>query len=64
MAEPEKQPFAGQRPCKQATKPEPSLGNESAGDSGRIVGGGVFYVVRAEAPPLLFYLGLLPFRRC
>jgi hypothetical protein len=39
---------ARQRPCKQATIPEPSLGNESASNNGRTVGGGVLYTVRAE----------------
>jgi hypothetical protein len=48
--------IARQRPCKQATIPEPSLGNELASNNGRTVGGGVFiaihaffYAVRSEA---------------
>jgi hypothetical protein len=39
---------ARQRRCKQATMPEPSLGNESAGNNGETTGGGVFYAVSAE----------------
>jgi hypothetical protein len=39
----------GTRPCKQATIPEPSLFNESAGNNGGTIGGGAFYAVSAEA---------------
>jgi hypothetical protein len=41
--------IARQLPCKQAAIPEPSLGNESASNSGWTVGGDVFCAVRALA---------------
>jgi hypothetical protein len=41
--------IATQRPCKQATVPKSSLGNESASNNGETVGGGVFCAVQAEA---------------
>jgi hypothetical protein len=41
--------IARQRPRKQATIPEPSLGNDSARNNEGTVGEGVFYAARAEA---------------
>jgi hypothetical protein len=40
---------ARERPCKQETIPEPSLGNGYASNNGDTIGGGVFYAALAEA---------------